>query len=70
MVLMFRSRSLAPARPSPYRDRTNVVIAMPAAAGGRTADDALDSARMDDDGSPSLLVCNAAHAENTVACHA
>ena len=68
MVLMFRSRSFVPARPSPYRDRTNVVIAM--APNRQTADDALDSARMDDDGSPSLLVCNAAHAENTVACQA
>ena len=52
------SRSLVPVLPSRHRDRTNAAIAMAAGAGVRrldepnrgTADDALDSARMDDDG--------------------
>ena len=52
------SRSLVPVLPSRHRDRTNAAIAMAAGAGvrrldgpnRRTADDALDSARMDDDG--------------------
>ena len=53
-----RSRSLVPVRPSRHRDRTNAALEMAAGAGvrtldepnRRTADDALDSARMDDDG--------------------
>jgi uncharacterized iron-regulated membrane protein len=53
-----RSRSLVPVRPSRDRDRTNAAIEMAAGAGvrkldepnRRTVDDALDSARMDDDG--------------------
>jgi len=53
-----RSRLLVPVRPSRDRDRTNAAIEMAAGAGvrkldepnRRTADDALDSARMDDDG--------------------
>jgi hypothetical protein len=57
-----RSRSLVPVlpsrHPSRHRDRTNAAIAMAAGAGVRrldepsrhTADDALDFARMDDDG--------------------
>ena len=53
-----RSRSLVPVRPSRDRDRTNAAIKMAAGVGvrkldepnRRTADDALDSARMDDDG--------------------
>ena len=52
------SRSLVPVRPSRHRDRTNAALEMAAGAGvrkleepnRRTADDALDSARMDDDG--------------------
>jgi uncharacterized iron-regulated membrane protein len=52
-----RSRSLVPVR-SRHRDRTNAALEMAAGAGmrkldepdRRTADDALDSARMDDDG--------------------
>ena len=52
------SRSLVPVLPSRHRDRTNAAIAIAAGAGvrrldepnRRTADDALDSARMDDDG--------------------
>jgi hypothetical protein len=52
------SRSLVPVLPSRHRDRTKAAIAMAAGAGvrrldepnRRTADDALDSARMDDDG--------------------
>ena len=52
------SRALAPVRPSRHRDRTNAALEMAAGAGvrtldepnRRTADDALDSARMDDDG--------------------
>ena len=53
-----RSRSLVLVRPSQHRDRTNAALEMAAGAGvrkleepnRRTADDALDSARMDDDG--------------------
>jgi hypothetical protein len=52
------SRSLVPVRPSRHRDRTNAASEMAAGAGvrkldephRRTADDGLDSARMDDDG--------------------
>ena len=52
------SRSLVPVLRSRHRDKTNAAIAMAAGAGvgrldephRRTADDALDSARMDDDG--------------------
>jgi len=52
------SRSLVPVRPFRHRDRTKAAIEMAAGAGvrkldepnRRTADDALDSARMDDDG--------------------
>jgi hypothetical protein len=51
-------RSLVPVRPSRHREGTNAATAMAAGAGVRrldepnrpTADDALDSARMDDDG--------------------
>ena len=57
------SRSLVPVLPSRHRDKTNGTIAMTAGVGvgrleeprRRTADDALDSARMDDDGALQSL---------------
>ena len=57
------SRSLVPVLPSRHRDKTNATMAMVAGAGigrleephRRTADDALDSARMDDDGALQSL---------------